>query len=492
MADWTAPFHKPHMTTDEFDEYRRKYVEKHGYTITFPGLDDVFHFGTEKKMTHEEEAHWKNKDYNWFDKDRYEDIKAMKAKRKAQYLSMLSSPSRKIIKSRAAIQTSVDDAQDALSTLSGIGTLAYMIAPKAIKAFIGGPLGWVITAENALNFVNKALAPEQRMLKTKKDTEKATRGRAKAGKAKVKNMEKLLKAGGWKAKAIEALQVSDNVFGVGVSLGALMAFPLDLISGFCRQTEGAKVGVKVNWPNLSSWERTARKAARNWLNFGVPMEEYFTEEHNSPVVRVRHERGIEDVLGKDLMAQMHVALLLSHQVIHARGDSCDPLATEATTEDYELKAPSPDNLLTLEVIKELGDDPRESAIWPATGEKWSVAKDLVTESSKHLTDNYTSYSNKNAHSLTAWAGVTAGTDASLYSLETVCGKGSVVTENSPSYAAINALQWLNFAMEDNVPAEKQAVFAKWLQRCDDTNYTPSGREAVDFAERHCGFGFIQA
>ena len=164
MADWLAPFHRPHMPTWEFNELRRKYVEKHGYTVTIPGLEDIFHFNAEKPLTDLEKYHWRHKHRSHFSEDRYEEIRYMKQRRKEKFLSMLSSPSPHIFGSRSAIITSLDDCQDALSTLSGIGTLAYMGSSAAMKKIISGPLGWLMTAETGINYVTKSLSPERRPL----------------------------------------------------------------------------------------------------------------------------------------------------------------------------------------------------------------------------------------------------------------------------------------------------------------------------------------
>ena len=53
MADWTAPFHRPKMTTEEFKKMKAEYVAKHGYTMTVPGLSDIVHIGVPNKMTEE-------------------------------------------------------------------------------------------------------------------------------------------------------------------------------------------------------------------------------------------------------------------------------------------------------------------------------------------------------------------------------------------------------------------------------------------------------
>lgn len=514
MADWLAPFHRPNMPTAEFDKLKADYIRKHGHTITIPGLEDVFHFKAEKPLTDEETYHWRHKHDTFFTADRYEEIRHMKQKRKDQFLSMLGSPSPRILNSRSAIMTSLDDAQDALSVLSSIGTLVYMAGGKAVRGLVGGPLGWLLGANDALNFVNKAMAPEQRMMAHKKRTEKATKNSPKSSKTKLdvgkklkdikttdwekhrlekvdKNM-KLFKGGNWKGKAIEALQVTDNVYGQGISLGSLMNLPYDLLSSYVRLRRGEQINIKYPTVDVKHWGRVARKLVRDWLAFEGSPEHYFKEEHHSPIVRTKHQGGPSTFLNDSDYSQMYIAMFLAQQTIHMTSDIINPLDMDHDVTDLELMAPVPTNVLTLEVITEEGDRPEDGCSWPATGEKWSNARDLIEESSVNITDNMNSYCQRNAHSVTGWAASRHSTDAALYGLENLAGHGTIGIENNPSYRAVNSLQWLNYCVDQDLSSEQKRIFGDWLQRCDDKNYTPTGKEVLLFAERHCGFSFVQS
>lgn len=513
MADYTAPFHKPHMRTEEFDEMKRKYIEKHGYSVTIPGPEDIIHVRAEKPMTPEEEYHWKKKNDKHFTKDRYEEIKYMKKKRKEKFLAMLASPSPKIVDSRSAIITSVDDAQDAASTVAAAGTMAYAVAPKAAKKVIAGPLGWLMMAGDALNWINKKLSPEQRMIQTKKRTEVATKNGPKSSKAKV-DMEKAkaklpegspqakrldradkavkgLKGGGWKGKAIEALQTTDNVYGKGVCLGPLVSLPYDVAAAIVRSASGEKVGVKKPEVDVGHWGRAARKVVRDWLAFeGIP-KHYRKEEHHSPIVITDHYDAMSTIFSDEEIVVMRSILFLANQVIHMTSAEIDPLDIDVPLHELEIRAPFPTNILTLEVIEELGDRPEDGCAWPATGEMWSNMQDLLEQSAGHITDNYNDYCIRNAHSSVGWSVSRLSLDAAFYSIENLTGVPVCQIEDAPTYSVINSLQWLNFCVDRELTAEQEGKFAAWLQRCDDENYTPSGKEAVFFAERHCGFSFVQ-
>jgi len=501
------------MPTEEFDKLKRDYIAKHGYTLTIPGIEDVFHFGTEKPMTDREKALWAAKKYNAFDRDRYEEIKYMKKRRKDAYLTMLGSPSPRILNARASIITSVDDAQDALSTLSGIGTLLYMAGTPAIRALVRGPLGWIMGTADALNFVNKMIVPERRMLAVKKTTERATKNNLKSSQTKLSLKHKLEAAktkdwemirlkrtqremeafrhGAWKGKVIEGLQTTDNIYGKGISLGAVMNLPYDLGAAVVRGAMGQTVHIKKPDIDVGHWGRVARKLVRNWLAFeGIP-EYYRVEEHRSPAAVFEHPAGIQSILSDAEVSQMHMGLFLAHQAVHMTADQIDPLDMDLSLSEIELKAPTPTNPLSLEVIEEAGDRPEDGCAWPATGESWSNARNLIEQSSVNIIDNINSYSRRNAHSVTGWAVSNHATNAALYSLENLAGTGTVEMEHNPSYRATNSLQNLNYCVDQNLTSGQRQIFSEYLQRCDQQNYTPSTRELLDHAERHCGFSFVQ-
>jgi len=72
-------------------------------------------------MTSEETRLWKARKYDEIPSGRRADIRAEKARKKRKFLAMLGDPSPDIAQSAGAILTSIDDAQDAVSTLACIG-----------------------------------------------------------------------------------------------------------------------------------------------------------------------------------------------------------------------------------------------------------------------------------------------------------------------------------------------------------------------------------
>jgi len=85
MANWTGPVHLPKFTAKEFEEKKRQYNEKYGYTITVPALGDIIHLRPFEPLTEEETALWKARKYEEIPKNRLKDIRNEKARKKQNF-----------------------------------------------------------------------------------------------------------------------------------------------------------------------------------------------------------------------------------------------------------------------------------------------------------------------------------------------------------------------------------------------------------------------
>jgi len=312
MADWTAPLHAPSFSDDAFEKQREAYVKKNGYTVTIPTLDDIIHLNpftpmTEKEkelwsgtrlLTQEEQDEYRNKPpykepparkatdapskketgytpAEWRKQQRalipigrLMDIKEEKQKKKDKYLAMLADPSPKIARNAAAILTSIDDIQDAISTLACVGMVAAAIIGGPIAAAVLGPLGLILGASTLLNLLN----PMSHLRKmgggsasgraAKIRLEKQTSHNPFSKQSKVSLAKKLKKFRPTVGNAIEALQTTDQIFGVGISIGPIMGFVQGAISGVIRSAMGEKVTLAIGSPKPSKMNDAAAKALR--------------------------------------------------------------------------------------------------------------------------------------------------------------------------------------------------------------------------------------
>lgn len=357
MPDWTAPFHRPKMTTEEFKKMKAKYVAKHGYTITIPGLSDIIHIGVPKKMTEDETKLWKARKYNEIPGDRLEEIRKMKKKKKNKFLSMLASPTPHIVNNAGSIMTSIDDAQDALGTLAFVGRVAIAAAPRIIAKVLTGPVGWTMTAAEMLNLVQHLGYQRLGSKKGKRNKDAATQDNPKSKLYKIKQAMKVKKIWPSQGRVVEALQVSDNIFGIGICLGPLVGFAIETVAGPVRRIMGARVGVKIDWPVLSHFTMKAQRQARSQLAYiGAGLQ---TEP--------------EEVIS------MAIANYLSHQEILAHGSEISAFDNIEDIGSVEIAAPIPNDTLTLEVIEEEGIKVDDVIGWPHSSKKWALISDIGAE-----------------------------------------------------------------------------------------------------------------
>ena len=357
MADWTAPFHRPKMTTEEFKKMKAEYVAKHGYTMTVPGLSDIVHIGVPNKMTEEETRLWKSRKYDEIPGDRLEEIKEMKQKKKDKFLSMLGSPTPHIVNNAGSIMTSIDDAQDALGTLAFVGRVAIAAAPRIIGSVLSGPVGWAMTAAEMLNLVQHLGYKRLGSKKGKRAKDAATQDNPKSKLYKVKQALKTKSIWPSQGRIVEALQVSDNIFGIGICLGPLVGFAIEAVAGPARRIGGAKVDVKIDWPVLSHFTMKAQRQARSQLAYiGAGLQ---TEP--------------EEVLS------MAMANYLSHQEILTHGSEISAFDNIDDVGSVEIAAPTPTDVLTLEIIEEEGIKIEDCTGWPHSDEKWALISDIGPE-----------------------------------------------------------------------------------------------------------------
>ena len=278
MANWTAPFTIPKYTSEEFRKMKAAYIAKHGYTITFPGLYDIIKIPIEKKMTEQEVKDWKAKRWDKFSENRLYEIKRMKKKRKDRFLAMLGSPTPEVVSNVGSFMTSIDNAQDCLFAIGAMGFLAMRFAPPPIAAAVALPTGAVMTAANALNVIQALGRKGMPGIEAKRAWQRKTGIDPWSKKGRIKYAEALMKTFPKKAIAIQALQVTNDIFGVGLCLGPIVGLFFDVIAGPIRRIYGDKVTVKLPIPTYDEFCKAAQYYGRTTAAYFYPGVQTSDEE----------------------------------------------------------------------------------------------------------------------------------------------------------------------------------------------------------------------
>jgi len=458
MPDWTAPFHRPHMTTAEFRKMKEKYVEEHGYYMSVPGLWDILHIGMETKMTPEEEKLWKAREYNKIEPWRIADIKKMKQKRKDKFLSMLASPTPHIVNNAGSIMTSIDDAQDALATLGFIGTAVIAAAPRALAKVLSGPVGWAMTAAEILNAVQHLGLQRLGPKKAKRIKDAATQDNPKSKRIKIKNALKTKKLWPRQGVIVEALQVADNVFGYGICLGPIVGFAIETVTGPYRRITGAPVKVKLPWESMTELTRKAQKQSRSQLAY----------------------------VGAGLQTDRDEVMTMAFANFHSNQELLT-MASDVDVDDHiddvgsvEILAPVPENVLTREVISEEGINIDDVVGWPHSGKKWLPISDIGPEygtvSSGFAKDFMRQHNND-------WYGYAFGSLSTQSTLHTFAtAEGADMIEYDYSVASKWSHQMLDQGqvLNPDQPRSKFTLMVREIQRMDKEDEQPTFRNTQKF------------
>lgn len=402
---------------------------------------------------------------------RREEIRKEKARKKAKFLAMMGSPSPKITRSAGAILTALDDLQDAVSTLACIGLITAAVVGGTTAALLTGPLGWLVGASAALNLLNPFSRLKGRKgrpytgRKGKKDWEAWCEKNpfSKTARARVAKNIKNFKPG--TGNIVEALQVTDNVFGVGLSLGPIVGFAQDLLFGDLRKLTGQKVKIELAhgfFPSHKDHAEDVMRAAA--CLHGLEWESDFMDETYS-----------------------FIAVNLAMQVLEPYLKEYNPMAEVADLAMYEIRAPRPTDILVREVIEEAGYTLNEVCNWPQNGEEWITYGELAEKTAPQATANLRHYAEEHKNSPLAFIAGQNAHDFALHSLAVWEGEEQVEIEYLPSGRVAIIVMDNGWCYPDDIRMDQVHKFEDWVSVHEYMRTVPSAKEIWRYAEMFCDF-----
>ena len=460
MPDWLAPFTIPKYTSAEFRKMKAEYVAKHGYTITFPGLYDIIKLPIEKPMTDQEVKDWRARKFDRFSESRLYEIRKMKKKRKDKFLAMLASPAPEIINNAGALMTAIDNAQDCLFTIGALGILAMRFSPPPIAAAIALPTGAVLTSANALNIVQSVGTKVLPGLESKRAWQKKSGIDPWSKKGRIKYAEHLMKTFPKRAVLVQALQTTDSVFGVGLSLGPIVGLFIDIGAGPVRRIFGAKVNVKLPIPTYDEFCKAAQHNARTTAAYFYPGVQ--TED--------------EEVL------TMMTAHWLGQVALHSGTKDVPGWDNYENLNELELRAPITTNPLSLEVMEEEGVDVNKITNWPHSGKPWALSTDLVDEYEKPSQDYFNEYMGMHD---TDWIGYifkSLACDASFYTYAAAEGESQVSYDYTATSKACSILLENRVYPDPGQGKAKTQLLADQIDLWEAINEKPTMKNMFEFCQ----------
>ena len=433
-VDWRAPFHMPKFNNEQYLKAKAEYVAKYGYTVTIPALSDIFHFGKPKDMTPMERYEYQQENWDYFTDDRLEEIRKDKEHKKDRMLAMLAGPTPEVFAKLGAILTSVDDAQDAISTLAVVLRLARKAAPKAVAKIIAGPLGILLTINDVLNLIT-ALGTTITMAgfaKKTKDHVTATNPFTK--KARVKRWKKTWSKKVTFADVIQLAQTTDQVFGVGVSLGPIVGLVQDLFHGSVRSSVGQKVSIKMSPHSVPDFVKTGYAAIKS-----APA--YLSRMWNSP------DEEILLVMQAQAMAQ---------DAIMPYQQDWNPLEMFDNLQGVEIRCPIPSHPTTLAAMHDLGMNVEDVIGWPDIDKTWATPNELWEAYSPAVTTMLTNFVKRHKHDSMGVLATSIAADSAMYQLANIAGEENVEEDYTVASKLASALLMSNMIP---LPENRQFPYA---------------------------------
>lgn len=462
MADWTAPFTIPKYTSEEFRKLKAAYIAKHGYTITFPGLYDIIKIPIEKRMTEQEEYDWSRGFYGEFSEERRYEIEVMKRKRKDRFLAMLGSPAPEVVNNVGSFMTAIDDAQDCLFTIGGIGVLGMRFAPPPVAAAIALPTGAVLTASSALNIIQSVGMRRLPSKESKRAWQKKTGIDPWSKKGRIKYARHLAKTFPKKAFGIQALQTTNEIFGVGLSLGPIVGLFVDVISGPVRRIYGDKVTVKLPIPTYDQFCKAAQYYGRKTAAYFYPGVQTSDEE----------------------VITMMIAHWSSQVALYSGTRDKPGWENFNNLDDIELKMPQPTNILTREVIEEEGIKIDDVCNWPHSGKPWAPATDIVEEYDKPCQDYFSEYMAMHDKDWTGYIFKTLACDATYYTYAAAEGEDQVEEDWTVNSRTGSILLEYRMYVDMKQPAKKIRMMTDQMDIWTKSEINPSLKLITGFCREN--------
>lgn len=471
LADFTAPFHAPKFTNEEFEARKAAYVEKYGYSITVPSIGDIIHLKAFVPMTDEEKKLWTERRYDEIEPGRRSDIEEEKYRKKQKYLAMLADPSPKIARDVAGILTALDDIQDAVSTLACVCMIGAAIVGGTTAAAVLGPIGLILGASTLLNLINPMshINKPFKFVSTgraaKRKLEKQTDKNPFSKKAKLKLAKRIRMFRPSIGNLLEALQVTDNIFGVGISLGPIVGFAQATASGMIRTGMGEDVTIRMKKTRDPDYLTPAARIA-------IANSFYHSYDWQSDV--------------SDETMSIYAASMMM-QVLYESVQEWNPFEEVTDIGSYLVECPQPSDPLTIEILQEEGFDFETGCVWPQNGERLISISDLQRSVYLKATANLRTYGTKNNHSLEAFNALTAADDFALNFLAACESPEQIVIDYLRIQRIVITILDNGWVYPEDITDAQIRKFEEWCYVHDYMNTQPTGKEIFYYAEVFCGF-----
>ena len=229
------------------------------------------------------------------------------------------------------------------------------------------------------------------------------------------------------------------------------------------------VKVKYPWPDMGHWERVAKKALSGLANV------------------LSFQTFLDATEKLSVLSSANIAA----QIENTFSSVWNCLDATEDINYVEVKAPAPTNILTLEVIEELGDLWQNGVRHPQTGEKWSTYNEIFESGYPTAVKNFRDFCYENKSNWHGFAGAACAVESSMHMIECFEGQGSVQYDYTAACKTMHALNYLNYEFPPGLKPDQRDELGAWLDEHERRGTCPTTPEALSYAKTFCGFEFQQ-
>jgi len=511
MADYTAPFHLPEFTDEKFEQKKAEYVAKNGYTITFPRIGDIIHLGTTKPMTTEEKSlYYSGKRFD-IPAPRLAELTLSKARKKERFDRMMASPTPKIARAYTSIMTAIDDCQDALITLAAIGRIACKFLPRILSRFLIGPIGWLWLLAECMNALMMPTACALNPRGCKRALRSKMKGRKGNMKARMKAYPKSGKIIPSFSEGIQALQVTGDVYGWGLSLGPIMGLGMDLAFGGFRWLKGEKVAFK-NTPtdleiftkaqdefnNYARWKRPAGKMTRaDFLTWKMQKQEAGTwhtkSKQNDMIAEAARAHATYGGILRKTNWEEEAAIYTTWEVAMSGAknvmDEWNPLENIEGLEHVQIEAPGCTCPLTEEIFLEAGMDPENFRAWPTLGKRWATLDEISKSTAPVAAENFNHFTEACDDWALKHVVEQSCINGGLLAISAIEGEEALYLEYHATLEITEMLLDHGYSFPRTITEEQIYEFGYWTAAHQERGTRPTLAETLSYTKNVLGFEF---
>lgn len=473
---WSFQGRTYQFTSAEFKKKKRAYQEKYGQTIYVPGFEDIIHTKRFSPMTEDETKLWKGRKYDDIPPERREEIQHEKARKKEKFLAMLASPSPDIANNVGTIMCALDDAQDAVATLACVATIIAKVSGAVVGKALIPYIGWAWLASDLMNMINpysrmrKYLKTDSSGRKPKRKKDWWTEHNPTSKKGKLKTAKRIRKFLPTSANVCEAAQTTDQLFGVGLSLGPVVGFLQDIAFTGAKPYTGEFVNLKFTPRARKEWTDVATKTLHSNIISGM----YLPEKDLEP----------------DLIHRF--GAYMANFVVHPYVSKKAVVESLLGIRDVLYHAPEPTDTLTVEIMEEeLGPEDKRIGLPGIGGTVAPLAEidNLVHSLAKEKHEKFATENTYNAEAMIAseMSCITA-----LNTLTLIDDPENVETDYVVQSKIIHKIYNNGWMYPEDISMQQVNSFMMMTDAWESSGYNPSSKEIQSLAKLHCGFEFVPA